>query len=706
MVPRMSRHWSWLVLLMAVVGCKCKDPGVDAVNQCSGVQGAEATRKEACSSDDQCSDHHLCLEMRDQPGVKCCVLADRVCATSADCCPGQRCIDNRKRCFNQWEECEKTEDCSTKPGRVCEPYQEASGEMVTVCRYPSCGANGECAAGLECFQGECIQGLPCGGSCPAGQGCVPSAKQDSHCQEYANPTRQMGACPMTCNAGFIATFKDNRNSFDACRLPEVQCLCAENPTLRSDDLGRFSAIAAEAGQGVVVSQYDGRYGDLVVSRYGLDGRRNRFEYVDGVPQGRATYGPSGPRGGVEAPGPDVGRYTDVALGQGGLVYVSYYDVTNGDLKVAMRGTDGRWQTLKVDGSTGDVGQYTSIALDGDGHPVVSYFQRSGEAGFMASECPAPVPTVAVKYITALKLARASKALPTQAADWSVKTVACVGRPPPPCDGCMGTCADVGDGPTCFAAMGTCAAACDPNTEVCVESAGSGKCGRKYNPSQLLDVPLGVGVFSSLAIRGNDTLIAYQRRELKPATLTADGGAGRLVPDGDLYVVRVSSTNVVSTPVLVDGSGDTGYFPDLKVNPSNQQLAVSYHDATSKSLKFVTAGQLTANLTAEVVDKGIDAATPGTQSIVGTDSAVVFAPSGGQVWLVYQDATKGDLKVARRTNTWQVQPPVSTDGAVGFFADAVFTDGKVYASHARLKAKSVAGMTGVDNTLMVEQFPGN
>lgn len=679
--------WVTISVALSITGCDCKQPPINKIDQCKGVPGQQVDKNDPCTADNQCGDHFACRATKDQPELMCCVFNDRACNTEADCCPGQTCPAERKKCFDRFIACQTDADCGDKGDRVCESYSDVYGES-TRCRFRQCGPLGECADGTSCFNGECLADLPCGGRCDQGKGCVATIDR---CQDYASPAgREAAACPMTCQAGFIATFKDARNIWDACTLNDVACICAELPGLRSNDLGRFSSIGANPGDSLFVSAYDGQYGDLVVVKYGLDGKKQATEYVDGVPSAAVKYGPSGARGGVVEPGDDVGRYTDLVV-NGGKVFVSYYDVTNGDLKVAVRASNGSWTKHKVDGSSGDVGLYSSIAVDSDGVPGVAYFQRAGDASFNIMDCPTPRPTAPLKYVTALKYAKASSANPTAATDWTVKTVACAARPPPPCDACNGICADTGngDGAQCYTAASGCTTTCASGSS-CVDVNGTPTCGETVTPARLQEVTPGIGLFPSIAFKGKDAFVAYQRRT-KTGTTPADG---------DLYAVVISAANTVQTPVLIDGSGDTGWFPDLKIEGQSGTIAIGYHDFSSKSFKFVSSTQLQAGITPEVIDRGVDATMPGNQSWVGTDSAIVFGGSG-VVYALYQDATKGDLKMARRTSTWAVVPSPRTEGAVGFFADAVVTDGKVYASHARIHAKLVGGEPQLDNGLLLE-----
>ncbi|MDP3154101.1 MAG: hypothetical protein Q8N23_15610 [Archangium sp.] len=681
---------AFAVLTVFAAGCeRCGDPPVVPVNQCSSVPGAQSDRPNACSDNADCGDHFACKEVKDT-AVKCCVFNDRACTTEADCCPGQTCPADRKKCFDKFIGCQQDSECGDRGDRVCEVYTDTYGTSSR-CRFRTCGPLGECAAGQSCFQGECMADLPCLGACPPGKGCVATIDR---CQDYSMPTdRPAAACPMTCTAGFIATFKEPRNIWDSCVLPNVACVCAELPGLNSNDLGRFSSISADPANALFVSAYDGQYGDLVVVKYGLDGKKLSTEYVDGVPSAAVKYGPSGARGGIVEPGPDVGRYTDVAVSQG-RVYVSYYDVTGGNLKVAMRNTSGVWSKHQVDGAQADLGLYTSIAIDSDGLPGVSYFQRGGDSTFNAMDCPTPRPTGATKYITALKFARATSATPSSEGDWSIKTIACASRPPPICDACNGICADPGTGPACLTAGSSCTG-CNASTESCVSVNGADVCAKNFTPPDLQQVLPGVGLFTSLAFKNKEAVIAYMRR-----TVPTMGAA-----DGDLFAVTVSGTGTVGTPVLIDGSGDTGYFPDVKVEAQTMSVGIGYHDFSSKAFKFYFAPQLQAGVTPEVIDRGVDATMAGNQGWVGTDSAIVFGPSG-VVWALYQDATRGDLKLAKRTSSWTVQTSPRTEGAVGFFADALFTDGKLFASHARIHAKLVQSEPQVDNSLLLEALPGN
>lgn len=617
------------LLVISAAGCGRSAVSVASAEPCRGVDGVEDGRWKSCAAGAPCGDHYACSPVGSEKDLACCLFADRKCDTEADCCPGQTCPSDKKKCFDRFTECSTDADCGARGDRVCEKWTDSYGTSSR-CRLRACGANGACPEGLSCFQGECVAALPCDGRCDPGKACVPTL---GRCQSFA--------CPASCAPGFLATFVDNRQIWDTCRLPDVSCVCAELPPLRSSDLGRFSALAIDAAaRAIYVSHYDGEYGDLVVDRYGLDGALTRRDYVDGVPPGAPVrHGPSGPRGGIVDPGPDVGRYTDVAVG-GGHVYVSYYDATNGDLKLSTRTPDGFWKQVRVDGANADLGLYTSMAVDAGGLPIISYFQRSGGAGFDPSSCPGVVPSGDPRFVTALKIARARKHNP-DGADFAIVTAACLARTPPPAS----------------------------------------------TASSLLEIPDGIGVFSAIATRGSDAYVLYMRR--------VDGR-------GALHGIRLSAGGQLGAPVVLDASGDTGHFPALAVHPTSGALAMAWHDSSSNNLKFLTASELTAGMFPSLIDSGKGPAGSGSVSWVGADVALAYSPSGS-LFATYQDASRADLKLARRRGEWEILPPLRQDGAVGFFADAAFLDGTLYVSHARIRARALSGGPKVDNALLLDRF---
>lgn len=71
---------------------------------------------------------------------------------------------------------------------------------------------------------------------------------------------------------------------------------------------------------------------------------------------------------------DLGRYTSMAQDLSGGLHISYYDVTQGDLKVAYN--NGALWSIDVVDSSADVGRWTALALDGGNRPHVKYFDYS------------------------------------------------------------------------------------------------------------------------------------------------------------------------------------------------------------------------------------------------------------------------------------------------------------------------------------------
>ena len=67
-------------------------------------------------------------------------------------------------------------------------------------------------------------------------------------------------------------------------------------------------------------------------------------------------------------------YSSPAADESGNIYCSYYDATNGDLKLAIDLGYG-WVMQTID-SKGDVGLYTSLAIDSNGNTFISYYDNT------------------------------------------------------------------------------------------------------------------------------------------------------------------------------------------------------------------------------------------------------------------------------------------------------------------------------------------
>jgi hypothetical protein len=78
---------------------------------------------------------------------------------------------------------------------------------------------------------------------------------------------------------------------------------------------------------------------------------------------------------VDGSGTSLGRYTSLALERDGTPNISYSSTTNNDLKFA-RKSGGSWTVETVD-TAGSVGTYTSLALDDLGRPHISYYYSTG-----------------------------------------------------------------------------------------------------------------------------------------------------------------------------------------------------------------------------------------------------------------------------------------------------------------------------------------
>jgi hypothetical protein len=516
----------------------------------------------------------------------------------------------------------------------------SSAAMGCECSTPMPPPGGD-AATVHCGD-SCLEAMPPGA--PMGQMCCESTQM---CVDY-----DVNAL---CMAGFTCPVA-NVTMDASCHI--TCSMCVERPRLNPGYLATdLDFVITPTGDQYLSGYSPGNppmpvYGDMVVGSVpGGEVGMLTWEIVDGAPTMPVTGAPSGWRHGVAAPGDDVGRWTSMVASNTSL-YVSYYDVTHGALRLA-RGLPGDWHVTTVD-DMGDAGRYSSIVLTSSGAPAISYlaFTTDATTGAVSSE---------------VRVAVASNAMPAMATDWTISHVGTATSPCRPNLCGMGQrCLASG---TCTMASGTCAPACTGDT-VCV----MGTCQATLPMDYTEDLVPAHGLYTQLVVTTDGfALIYYDRTE------------------GNLYGVQATGTTW-GTPFLIDGygrsdptTGDSGEGASLFVDGTGT-WHVTYVDGAEEVLRYasVTPGP-TPTIVREVIDDGstIDGTMPQMDGrhIVGDDSSVVVLASG-EVRVAYQDSTTERTMIARRSpagvwshgvldmekhNGWWVEQVVNTAGTESWVA---------------------------------------
>lgn len=291
-----------------------------------------------------------------------------------------------------------------------------------------CQTDDDCSANLVCEDGECVaktckddpavcEALSCDSGEPASCNDENICQCEPFCPEGCGDTEfcclatnSCAALPSACD-GFMCppglrvnVTRDGQVDPNTCTITNVECGCVELDPLPAGSIGRFSDFTV-VGNTPWFSASAELYGDLVV------GTEDpilgwQWQWVDGVPEGEVVAGPSGPRGGVDGAGPNVGEYTSIVAAADGTLHVAYYDVDNKDLKYALGTPEGRsytWVTRVLD-TAGDSGRYASISVDARGVPGVSY-RSAGIAN-------------GAGFVTEARYILAKNATPDGDADWN------------------------------------------------------------------------------------------------------------------------------------------------------------------------------------------------------------------------------------------------------------------------------------------------
>lgn len=140
------------------------------------------------------------------------------------------------------------------------------------------------------------------------------------------------------------------------------------PDPSSTNYGQYTSITIGADGRGLISYYDVTNANLKVAHCSDD------------PCSNLTSDPSS----IDGTGTDVGQYTSVTIGVDGLGLISYYDVSDGDLKVAhcldascsSASTTPITLDDPVAADSTDTGKFTSVTIGTDGFALISYYDAT------------------------------------------------------------------------------------------------------------------------------------------------------------------------------------------------------------------------------------------------------------------------------------------------------------------------------------------
>lgn len=473
-------------------------------------------------------------------------------------------------------------------------------------------------------------------------------------------------------------FCDSPFQCDSLEPPDATNDCTYRADLTQGQMATHLDIASATDGTLMISGYapgsfpNPRYGDLVV---GLVSNGNvSWSIVDGVPAGANPVEESGIfpsttgwRGGITAPGDNVGEFNAIAF-SGSTVAVSYYDRTNGDLKYASSTDGGTTWSIHTVYSDGDAGRYTSLAFMVDGRPAISFLSIT------PSEDPAQPPRSMVR------VAVAASATPGAAADWTTFPIIADPGTAVACRANM-----CGEGLLCRADNGACGLessdedvdcsfvdrdgatqpGCGSGTKCVSGSNGTTfSCVATIGTTYVEDVLEVDGLYTSLRATNTGLALVWHnrvRRTLLGSAFDATAGTWRAP-------FRIDGFDAV-------GSGDAGYNADLFIDAAGN-WHVAYVDGAFEELRHAQIDATTlVNVNPTIVRSVIDDGTrpPRERSIVGSDADIAVL-STGAIRVVYQDSTQSEALLATRdagSTTWTLQggnlgDPMDAEDSTGYW----------------------------------------
>ena len=429
------------------------------------------------------------------------------------------------------------------------------------------------------------------------------------------------------------------------------------------------------------ADYDGSgsYGDLVVGKYDSAKSQVAWTTVDGTDPAEmpdpTLVDMSGWRGGKQKPGDDVGQWTSIQL-IADKPAVAYFDVTHGALKFAS--FDGsKWASHQVDQKMkGIIGKYAKMVVIG-GKPVVAYLSLE--------------PAMDGGVTSKVRVARASKAVPTAAGDWMFEDVF---SGPAPCRASF--CAT---GAKCNALTGKCETpltTCSPKcsgSDECFKGAMGAACSASNGVAKVDSYADATGLYISAGVtsKGDIGIVYYDRLR---------GNLWKAEKTGTSFKNELVDGMIPGTAGMEPDTGDTGIGTSLFIDKAGD-WHISYVDGLKETVKYLklTGGAAPTSFppAAKIVDDGKPAAgamTAGDGNHVVGDDSNLFVDAMGTVHISYMDATAGHLRVATLASggTAFTVKEVKLDAKfAGYFSQQFSLAGKLTVAHWwRVGGKATSG----------------
>jgi len=350
---------------------------------------------------------------------------------------------------------------------------------------------------------------------------------------------------------------------------------------------------------------------------------------------------------------EMGWFTSITIGSDGLGLISYYDETNGDLKVAhCKDVACSSAVTYVLDSAGRVGLYTSVIVGTDGYGLISYYDETN-GDLKVAHCKDVACSIADTF--ALDTA-GDVGLFTSIAfgeDWGLISYYDVTKRDLKVAHCKNPSCSIADLFTLDSAGDV---GVDPSITIGVDGLalisywdftnGALKvahcenfyCDSVMNPPTISTWEvLGPGNprFTSIAI-GSDGLglISYYD-----------------FVNGDLKVLHCRGVKCDGMPTIstLDSAGDVGAYSSLTVGVDGFGI-ISYYDRTNKALKTAHCATQFCTSTSGAATSRVDPFTPGQDSGIFTSITIGV---DGYPLISYYDRTSGDLRVVHLSNVFGI-----------------------------------------------------